>query len=305
MDKVRAMSVFVKVAETGSFVETSRHLRLSPPTVTRAIALLEEMIGARLLVRTTRHVTLTEAGTRYLADCRRILVDMEEAAQRAAGLHGDPAGTLSVTAPVLFGRIHVLPVLLAFMDRYPRVTVQAEFSDRWVDLVEAGIDAAVRIGNLPDSSLAARRVGWVRQVVVASPDYLARAGAPLTPDDLAQHGVIAASSVARTTQWRFGPEGKQAVTVKPRLYCNTNEAVIEAAARGYGITRVFSYQAAEAIGNGRLQTVLDPFAPEPVPVQLIHPQPKGVPNRVRAFLDLAGEMLSLNPALQQEPPPRR
>jgi len=297
MDKLLCMAVFVKVADVGGFAGAARALRMSPPAVTRAVAMLEEAVGARLLQRTTRSVKPTEAGARYLEDCRRILVEVEEADAGAAGAHANPSGTLTVTASMRFGTLHVLPILTEYLDLYPTMTGQALFVDRNTNLVEEGIDVAVRIGHLPSSGYHAIQVGSVRRVVCASPAYLAAAGRPGHPADLAQHKVVAAISAWTSLEWRFGQGRQVVVNVRPRLFCNTNEAAIEAALKGWGITRVLSYQVAADIRSGSLEVVLPEFEEPSLPVHVVHAEGRRVTAKARAFIDLAVDRLRHNPAL--------
>jgi DNA-binding transcriptional LysR family regulator len=299
MDRWQAMRIFARVAETGSFAAAGRQLGLSPPAVTRAVAALEEAIGTRLLTRTTRVVRLTEAGGRYVEDCRRILADIAEAEAAAAGAYGTPTGTLAVTASVLFGEIYVLPILTEYLDRHPAVSIRGLFLDRVVNIVEEGIDVAVRIGHLPDSGMAALRVGAVRRVVCGAPDYFARHGIPADPGELARHRIIAPTGATASLDWRFGPGALRSVTVQPRLACNTNAAAIAAAAAGWGITRLLSYQVAGLVAEGRLQRVLADFEEEPLPIHVIHPEGRRAAARVRGFVDLAVERLRADPRLHQ------
>lgn len=299
MDRWQAMRIFARVAETGSFAAAGRQLGLSPPAVTRAVAALEEAIGTRLLTRTTRLVRLTEAGGRYVEDCRRILADIAEAEAAAAGAYGTPTGTLAVTASVLFGEIYVLPILTEYLDRHPAVSIRGLFLDRVVNIVEEGIDVAVRIGHLPDSGMAALRVGAVRRVVCGAPDYFARHGIPADPGELARHRIIAPTGATASLDWRFGPGAPRSVTVQPRLACNTNAAAIAAAVAGWGITRLLSYQVAGLIAEGRLQRVLADFEEEPLPIHVIHPEGRRAAARVRGFVDLAVERLRADPRLHQ------
>ncbi len=279
------------MAETASFAEAARQMRLSPPAVTRAITALEEQIGVRLLTRTTRSVKLTEAGQRYFEDCRRILADIAEAEASAAGTHGNPTGTLTVTGPVMFGRMHVLPILLEYLDRFPGVAGQTLFVDRPVNIVEEGIDVAVRIGSLPPSGLSATRVGWVRRTICGAPSYFDKHGVPGTPAELARHRIIMPTGAWTSPEWHFGPDGRTSVTVHPRLFCNTNEAAISAAEQGWGIARVLSYRVAPALAEGRLQSVLDDHADSPIPVHVVHVEGRHATAKVRAFIDLAVERL--------------
>lgn len=295
MDRLDAMRVFVTVAEAGGFAPAARSLRLSPPAVTRAVAALEERIGARLLHRTTRTVRLTEAGARYLADAKRILAELDEADAAAAGAHAEPRGQIAITAPLLFGRMHVAPVVLDFLDRFPDVTARTLFVDRVVDLMDEGMDVAVRIAVLPDSGLSAVRVGQVRRVVCAAPDFLRRHGEPRTPADLERLGCIGFQSAAAPAPWVF-PAGSGAMeTVRPpmRLLVNTAEVAVAAALDGRGIIRVLSYQVAEEVRQGRLVILLAGHEPPPIPVQLVHLEGRRAAARVRAFLDFAAERLRL------------
>lgn len=294
MDRLRAMQVFLKVADCGGFAEAARRLHMSRPAVTRAIAVLEDTIGARLFVRTTRTVTLTEAGRQYLDDCRRILADIAEADASAAGSHARPSGTLTITASLLFGQIYVLPILQEFLDRYPEVTGRAEFLDRVAHIVEEGFDIAVRIGDLPDSSHTAVRVGSVRRVVCGSPDYLDREGVPRCPQDLTAHRIVAATNAGSSLEWRFGERQAESVTVKPAMFCSTNDAAIRAARSGWGLTRVLSYQVGPDLEQGALKTVLQEYEGEALPVHVIHPEGRRASAKVRAFVDLAVERLRAN-----------
>jgi DNA-binding transcriptional LysR family regulator len=292
VDHLETMRVFVAVAEEESFAAAARRLALSPPAVTRAITALEERIGAGLLHRTTRIVRVTEAGARYLADCKRILAELDEAEAAAAGAHAEPRGLLTVTASTMFGRMYVAPVLLDFLGRHPRVSARTVFIDRIVDILEEGIDVAVRISHLPDSSLTAVRVGAVRRVLCASPAYLAERGVPETPADLAHHDAIAFGPVAPRAEWSLAA-GAQAVTVSPptRLFANTAEVAIAAAVAGRGITRVLSYMIEPDVRAGRLAIVLRAHEPPPVPIHVVHAEGRRAAARVRAFVDHAVEQL--------------
>jgi DNA-binding transcriptional LysR family regulator len=294
MDRYQAMRIFQHVADSGGFAPASRKLNLSPPAVTRTVAALEDIIGARLLVRTTRSVKLTEAGERYLEDCRRILADIAEAEAAAAGSYARPTGMLTVTASVLFGQIYVLPIVTRFLDAYPDVTGRLLFLDRVTNLVDEGIDVAIRIGHLPDSSHAALKVGSVRRVICGAPAYFERAGVPTTPADLAQHRIIAATGVWTRLDWRFGPAGADTVDVKPALFCNSNEAAIAAAREGWGLTRVLSYQIGPDLQSGRLMTVLGEHEEAPLPIHIVHTEGRRASAKVRAFVDAAAEALRSN-----------
>ncbi|MBY6264859.1 LysR family transcriptional regulator [Azospirillum sp. 412522] len=292
MDRWQAMRVFAKVAETGSFAETARLLHLSAPAVTRAVASLEDVIGARLFVRTTRSVKLTEAGTRYFEDCRRILSDIAEAEAAAGGSYASPAGTLAVTASALFGRMHVLPIVTEFLNTYPAMRARTLFIDRPVNIVEEGIDVAVRIGHLPDSGFTAVKVGTVRRVVCGSPAYFERHGVPIVPADLRSHRIAASTSAWASPEWRFA--GDQRVTVDPVLQCNTNEAVIATAKEGWGLTRVLHYQIGPALVEGSLRIVLGDHEEPPLPIHVLYPEGRHAPAKVRAFVDLAVARLREN-----------
>ncbi|WP_298964275.1 LysR family transcriptional regulator [uncultured Methylobacterium sp.] len=295
MDRWQAMRVFAKVAETASFAETARLMHLSPPAVTRAVAALEEAIGARLFVRTTRSVKLTEAGGRYYEDCRRILADIVEAEAAAAGSYATPSGTLAVTAPLLFGQMHVVPVVTDYLDAYPTMAARTLFVDRPVSLVEEGIDVAIRIGRLSDSGLTAARVGAIRRVVCGSPAYLERHGIPQTPQDLRDHRIAMSTGAWASTEWRFARG--QRVTVRPALQSNTNEAGIAAALAGWGLTRVLHYQIGPALREGRLRIVLADDEEPPLPVHVLYPEGRQAPAKVRTFVDLAVSRLRATPLL--------
>lgn len=298
MDRLHFMTVFIAVADTGSFAAAARRLHTSPPAVTRAVTALEQHLGARLLNRTTRVVRLTEAGARYLDDARRILGEVEEAELAATGVSAEPRGRLSVTAPLLFGKMFVMPALIDFLLAHPQVEVSAVLLDRVVSLVEEGMDVGVRIGHLPDSSMMAVRVGQVRGVLCASPGYLAKRGTPRAPHDLSEHTIISASGFAPTTEWRFPAEkGTVAVRVRPRLTVTSNDAAIEAARSGFGIARLFSYQVAPYIASGELASVLSDFDSEPVPIHVLHREGRGSAGKVRALVDFLAERLRADQAL--------
>ncbi|ALG72928.1 LysR family transcriptional regulator [Azospirillum thiophilum] len=292
MDRWQAMRIFVKVAETGNFAEAARHMHMSAPAVTRAVASLEEVIGARLFVRTTRSVKLTEAGARYFEDCRQILSDIAVAEAAAGGSYATPSGTLAITASALFGQMHVLPILTEFLNSYPTMRARTLFIDRPVNIVEEGIDVAVRIGHLPDSGFTAIRVGTIRRVICGSPAYFERHGVPMTPADLKAHRIAASTSAWASPEWRFA--GDQRVTIDPILQCNTNEAVIATAKDGWGLTRVLHYQIGPALLEGTLQIVLGDHEEPPLPIHILHPEGRHAPAKVRAFVDLAAARLREN-----------
>jgi DNA-binding transcriptional LysR family regulator len=292
MDRLQAMTTFVAVVDSGGFASAARKLNQSPPVVTRAVAELEERLGLRLLTRTTRVVRVTDAGARFAEDCRRILADIEEAETAATGTHAAPRGTLTITAPVLFGQLHVTPVLVSYLQQYPEVDAQCLFLDRVVNVVEEGIDVAVRIGELPDSSLQAIRVGRVRRVLVAAPAYLARHGTPQRPEDLAGHITVLASGVSPVSEWRFNDAGTPLMQrLHPRLRTTTNDSAIAATLAGLGIARLLSYQVAAQVRSGALQIVLQAFETAPLPVHVVHHEGRRATQKVRAFVDLAVERL--------------
>jgi len=295
MDRLQGMRVFVRVAESGGFAGAGRALGMSPAAVTRAVAALEAALGVRLFIRTTRSVKLTEAGGRYLDDCRRILAEIAEAEATAAGSSATPSGVLTLTAPVQFGRLYVLPVATDYLARHPAVAVRALFLDRIVNLIEEGIDVGVRIGHLVDSGLTATRVGSVRRVVCAAPSYLERYGVPQTPRDLRDHAVIGSSNPGALPEWRFGPERRSTVNVHPRFVCNTVDAALAAAVDGWGIARLLSYQVASAVTEGRLRILLDEDEEAPVPIHVVSPEGRRAPAKTRAFVDLAAARLRADP----------
>ena len=257
MDRTDAIAVFIAVADHGSFAAAARRLGRSPASVTRAVADLESRLGVRLLTRTTRAVSTTEAGQRFLGGAKRVLADLDEIERAAAGQGTAPRGELRLTAPILFGRLHVLPIVTEFLDRFPEVQAALALVDRPVDLVEEGLDVAVRIGALGESSAVATRVGALRRIVVASPDYLARRGTPQRPADLSDHDVVAFSGIAGVEHWVFREAARDVnVAIRPRLVVSTAEAAIDAARAGFGLTRVLSYQAAEDVARGSLLRVL-------------------------------------------------
>lgn len=301
MDRFQAMSIFVRVVEANGFAAAARELNQSPPAVTRAVAFLEDITGARLLTRTTRSVSLTEAGAQYYADCKRLLGDLAEAEAAAGGAYAKPAGMLSITAPVQFGQMHIAPIVGTFLDRYRDVRARLLLFDRVVNIVEEGIDLAVRIGHLSDSSLRAIRVGQVKRMVCAAPDYLAKHGTPQNPADLADHNIILTTGSSAHLDWHFksaGPAGKDwKISPDARWETNSIEAARHAVLSGWGLVRMLSYQARPYLADGRLQTVLTEFEPDPMPVHLVHPEGRYAPAKVRAFLDLAVETLRTNPAI--------
>ncbi|MCW8279620.1 MULTISPECIES: LysR family transcriptional regulator [Agrobacterium] len=294
MDRWQAMKVFVKVAEAESFADAGRQLHMSPPAVTRVVSSLEDIIGTRLLTRTTRSVKLTESGNRYFTDCQRLLADLADAEAAAAGAFAKPTGTLSITASSMFGTMFVLPVVTEYLDEYPDVIGRCLFLDRVVNIVDEGIDVSIRIGHLPDSGFSAIRVGSVKRVICGSPDYFDQNGVPLTPSDLSRHRIVASTSAWSSLEWRFGSEQKTVVHVSPRLFTSSNEAAIATAVKGWGLTRVLSYQIAPELERGQLQTVLADYEEEPLPIHVVHPDGRHASAKVRSFVDFAVAKLRAN-----------
>ena len=285
------MQAFVAVADQQGFAPAARKLGLSPSALTRLIAALEERLGARLLQRTTRKVALTDAGTRYLERVRRILADVEEADGAVEGERTRPGGRLVVSAPVGFGRLHVSPVMSAYLKRYPDVSGELRLSDRMINLVEEGVDLAVRIGHLPDSTLVARHVGEMRRIVVASPAYLERRGEPKTPQEIAAHDTIQFGAMAAPLDWIFAErEHEIRVANAPRLSTNSADAAIQYAEQAGGLTRVLAYQAAESVKAGRLKIVLAKFEQPALPIHVVYPTSRLLSAKVRTFIDLVIEI---------------
>lgn len=297
MDRLHLMSVLVAVAEEQGFAAAARRLSMSPPAVTRAITALEERLGVKLLNRTTRYVRTTDAGQRYLEDARRIVAEADAADEAAAGVNAEPRGHLAVTAPVLFGRMFVMPGIVDYLKLYPDTEVTAVFLDRIVNLLEEGLDVGVRIGELADSSMRARRVGSVRTVVCASPEYLRHHGLPQRPEDLLEQTIITSSAGNNAIDWRFESFSGARVSIRPRLTVTTNDAAIEAAIRGFGIARLFSYQVAPQVACGELQIILQQCEPPSRPVHIVHRDGRLASVKVRAFVDLMAERLQTDRAL--------
>ncbi|RBP15548.1 DNA-binding transcriptional LysR family regulator [Roseiarcus fermentans] len=284
MDRLEAMSILLTVVETGSLSAAGRRLNVPLATVSRKVSELEAHLGTRLFNRSSRQVTPTDAGLAYIAACRRILDDVEEAERVASGEFRAPRGDLIVTAPIVFGRLHLAPVAIDFLRTYPDVDIRIVFSDQFVDLLEDHVDLALRIGPLPDSRLIAIHLGTVRHVVCASPAYLAERGVPRHPAELEAHACVAFQTLTAGGVWTF----KEAtVAPRARLVVTTADAAIAAAIAGVGLTRVLSYQIADAVRSGALAVVLEPFEPAPLPVSLVHAGERLLPLKLRAFLDFA------------------
>lgn len=301
MDRLEAMALFSAIAEAGSLTAAARARRVPLATLSRKLNALESHLGTRLLARTTRRLALTDAGRRYLEACRRILADVDESEAWVAGEHAAPRGLLHLTAPIVFGRLHVLPVVLDLLSREASLQVRLVLSDRNVDLVEDGIDAAIRIGELPDSGLVAIQLGTIRRIVCASPAYLRRHGPPRAPGDLVRHATIGFEPSGHASPWTF--PGAASVRVSPRLVVTTAEAAIDAAVSGLGLVRVLSYQARAALADGALVDVLARHAPPPIPVQLVRLADRHAPAKLRAFIDLAAPALREVLRMPRRPPP--
>ena len=293
LDRLEAMSMLLSVVDTGSFTAASRHRGVPLATLSRKVNELEAHLGTRLLVRTTRRVALTEVGAGYVASARRILEEIDETERIAAGEFHAPRGELLMTAPVLFGRLHVLPIVAAFLASYPEINIRLLFSDRNLQFMEDHVDVAIRIGRLPDSALVATRVGAMRTVVCASPKLIAAHGEPRQPGDLANMPCVNFEVLSPGSAWWFrsgGGENIMEVPVTARLSVTTAEAAVCAATDGVGATRVLHYQCAESVRNGPLRIVLKEFEVEPIPVHLVHASGP-LASKVRVFLDFARERL--------------
>ena len=292
MDRLDAIRTLIAAVDGGSLSAASRTLGMPLPTVSRKVSELEAHLGCPLVTRTSRKLLLTEAGAAFVAAGRRLLDDLDEAERAASGEYRAPRGELLVTASLMFGTHYLTPVVLDFLAAYPQVNVRSICSDQVIDLVENHVDVAVRVGRLPDSALVAQRIGETQWAICASPDYLARRGTPRQPGDLAAHDCIAFEGLQRARSWPLG-RGKQAeqVSINPRFGGNTADAVIEAASAGLGIARLLSYQAAGALRSGALVQILAGYAPDPMPVHLVHTGPAQLPLKLRTFLDFVGPRL--------------
>lgn len=294
MNRLEAMALLVKTVESGSLSAASRALRVPVATLSRKLSALEAELNVRLLTRTTRKLSLTDAGLGYVAAARRILDSVEEAERQALGEFTEPKGELVITAPVLFGRLHVLPIVAEFLDLHPAINVRLLLSDRNVQLVEDDVDMAVRIGRLPDSALVATRVGTMRAVIAASPAFLKTHGRPKQPQDLAGWPAVTFAGPSPSLSWRFAVKGSSKVLEVPiasRLSVTSTDAALDAAIRGVGVTRLLHYQVAEAVKVGDLKLLLEEFEAEPVPVSLVHASPGQMPLKMRRFLDFAAPRL--------------
>ena len=292
MDRFDAIRTLLAAVDGGSLSAASRKLGMPLPSVSRKVSELEAHLGTQLVVRTSRKLLLTDAGSAFVMASRRVLEDLEAAERTAAGEYQTPRGDLLVTASIMFGKLYVTPVVLAFLAAYSEVNVRVVLADHVIDLVENHIDVAVRIGHLPDSGLVAARIGDIHWVICASPAYLAKRGAPVTPDDLDAHDCIGFEGLQMARTWPFGRGAEvKTVSIRPRFAANTADAVIEAAIAGVGVARLTSYQAARAIRDGKLISLLRGYAPQSIPVHLVHTAPPLLPLKMRAFLDFAGPRL--------------
>lgn len=302
MDRLEAMSLLVASVTEGSFSAAGRKLGVPLPTISRKVADLETHLKTRLLVRSTRKLALTEAGQAYVATCKRILDDIQQAEAQVSGEYTEPRGELTITAPIGFGRVHVLPVVNDFLAQFAAINVRMLLSDRNADLVDEHIDMAVRIGDLPDSNLTATKVGTVRRVVCASPAYLAEHGTPHKPEDLLAHRCISFSAMVNEMPWGFKPRGSQATLVRPRyrLTINTADAAIDAAIAGVGVTSLLSYQVANAVNDGNLQIILKQFELPAIPVHLLHAHQGLSPLKMRRFFEFAAPRIRESLLASQE-----
>ncbi|NUT77397.1 LysR family transcriptional regulator [Pseudomonas sp. C1C7] len=299
MDRFQEMQIFMAVAEEEGFAAAARRLNISPPSVTRAIAAMEERIGTQLMSRTTRSLHLSEAGQRYLEDCRRILSEIDEAEEAAAGSYRVPRGQLTVTAPVMFGESYIAPLLTDYLDQYPSVHLNALLVDRMVNMADEGIDVAVRIGHLQDSNLNIVKVGEVRQVVCAAPAYFEKYGRPDHPQALGSGNIVMSSASHLLSDWQF-MEGDKTLSFRfdPRLIVTANQAAINIACLGWGITRVLSYQVARHVARGELEIVLQAFEPPALPIQVVYQKSNRVPAKVRTFADFLVDRLGYDETLK-------
>lgn len=295
MDRFEDMAIFVAVAESNGFAAAARRLNLSPPSVTRAVANLEARIGTLLFTRNTRSVRLTESGQHFFADCRRILAEIEEAGDAAAGQDATPRGTLNLTAPVLFGEMVITPIVVAFLAKHEQLRVKLQLLDRVVNLTDEGFDVAIRIAPITDPALIAIPVGHVRRVVCAAPQLLEQHGIPAHPDDLARFRLIDATNVG---DWQFQDQGSRfTVSIQSALKLNANRAAIRAATMGWGLTRVISYQIAAELASSKLKTVLSEFELPPVPVHVVYSEARRGSAKLQRFVDFCVDSLRANPAL--------
>jgi DNA-binding transcriptional LysR family regulator len=309
MDRLEAMSILVASSEAGSFSAAGRRLGVPLPTISRKVAELETHLKTQLLVRSTRKLSLTEAGAAYVAACKSILEQVDEAESQASGEYTIPRGTLAMTAPIVLGRLHVVPVVNEFLANFAEINVHLTLSDHTINLVDEHVDLAVRVGELPDSTLVATKIGDIRRVVCGSPSYFAAHGIPKTPDDLVDHMCVTFTGLASGMTWIFSPQGGATKGVRPfcRLKINTAEAAIDSAIAGVGVTNVLSYQVVRPLAEGKLKLVLQDYEPNPTPVHLVYASQAIPPLKLRRFIEFAAPRLrkSLGVDLATLAPPRR
>jgi DNA-binding transcriptional LysR family regulator len=288
MDRIEAMTILLAAVDTGSLSAASRHLRIPLATVSRRVSELEAHLNVRLLHRGNRKLILTDAGSAYVTSCRRIMEEIAEVERTASGEYRAPQGELIISAPAVMGRSHVLPILTEFLSAFPDVRIRLQLTDRYVNLVEEHIDLAVRVGELPDSSMIATRVGSIRMVLCASPAYLKRRGVPKKPADLAAHECVTHEGNATSNNWEFATEKTtQTIRVQSRLAVNLGEAEAAAAAEGAGIARVLSYLIDDLVKSRSVVKLLESCEPPPMPVSVVYSSQRQLPLKLRAFLDFS------------------
>jgi DNA-binding transcriptional LysR family regulator len=292
MDKLRSMEIFVRIVEKGSLTAAANALGMSAPSVVRALAALERAVGVRLMNRTTRRSSLSDEGREYYERCKRVLADVEEADAALSARRLQPRGRLRITAPVTYGRLHIAPAVNIFLARYSEVEVDLLLLDRVIDLVEEGVDAAVRIGHLPASTLVAKRIGETRRVVCAAPSYLKRVGMPKSPHDLGAARCVVFTGLAQTNEWQFSGKPHERVLVRPILRTNQFDAAIDACLHGLGCGQFLCYQVDALVKAGRLKRVLQDFESPPMPVSIVYPHARLLSSNVRAFIDVLDKATS-------------
>jgi DNA-binding transcriptional LysR family regulator len=299
MDKLREMEIFVAIVDQGSFTGAAEKLGVSTPAISRTLHALETRLGTRLIARTTRTLRPTEAGIGYLDACRKVLDVIADAEAEVAADPLKPVGTLTISAPVLFGQRFVAPLVNAFALRYPEIGINAVYADRATRLLEEGVDVAIRIGHLGDTSIFAIPLGSVRRRTYAAPSYRAARGEPVHPRDLTEHDCVSFTGVSRPLEWVFLERGMRLpVRLQPRMVVDLAPAAVQAALDGVGITQLLSYQAAPEVAAGTLQPILTAFEPEAIPVSLLHVERRGSSGKIRAFAEFVIDALRGNPLLQ-------
>jgi DNA-binding transcriptional LysR family regulator len=288
MDRLEAMSILLSAVDTGSLSAASRQLRIPLATVSRRVSELEEHLRIRLFLRGNRTLRLTDAGRIYVASCRRIVEDIADAERTAAGEYHAPQGELIISVPPVIGCHHVVPIAVEFLRTYPDIRMRVELGERHVNLLEEHVHLAMRVGELPDSDMIVTRIALIRRVLCASPAYLKDRGVPQTPDDLQSHDCVGWAGDLAGVKWAFRSEGvRQTIRISSRLAVNSGEAAVIAATAGAGITRAWSFQVDALVKSGSLVTLLEPYEPQPVPVNFIYPGQRQVPLKLRAFLDFS------------------